>query len=142
MAGVRAGLRRAGGGSAQPDFDALLTALEQRQRGPDRLAVKEGDRILFVPVQEIDWCEAADNYVRIHLQGRRHLVRETMRDIERTLGGSRFVRIHRSVLVNLSRIRELRPLTHGEYEVVLQNGTKLTLSRTYRDSALARIVSR
>jgi two-component system, LytTR family, response regulator len=96
----------------------------------DRLVVKSSGRIFFVRLDEIDWIDAAGNYVRLHVNGESHLFRETMNAIEKRLD-SRFVRIHRSHIVNADRIKELLP-NDGEHLVVLQNGTRLTLSRGYK----------
>ena len=99
----------------------------------DRLVVKSGGRVFFLRTEEIDWIEAAGNYVRLHMGEESHLFRETMNNIEARLDASRFVRIHRSRIVNTDRIKELQPAATGEYVVVLQNGTRLPLSRGYRD---------
>jgi two-component system LytT family response regulator len=98
-----------------------------------RLMVKSGDRFVFVRDEEIDWVEADGNYVRLHAGAAEHLLRETIRGLEARLDPERFMRIHRSTIVNLDRVREIHPLFHGEYRVVLADGTKLTLSRGYRD---------
>jgi two-component system, LytTR family, response regulator len=82
--------------------------------------------------QEIDWVEAADNYVEIHAGEHVHLMRETLTNLEQRLQPQHFLRVHRSRLVNADRIKELRPLLHGEYELVLHDGTRLTSSRHYR----------
>ena len=97
-----------------------------------RIAIKTDGRIVLVPVEDVDWIKAADNYVEIHVDRRIHLHRETLSSLERRLDSRRFVRISRSVIVNTSRIDELEPLFHGEYAVVLRDGTRLTLSRTHR----------
>jgi two-component system, LytTR family, response regulator len=87
-----------------------LVAELRRDRGyAERLLVKHDGRIRFVPVAKLEWVEAADNYVRLYTRGERHLLRETIRSLERRLDPSRFVRVHRSAMVNLSRIRELQP---------------------------------
>ena len=96
----------------------------------DRLVVKSSGRIFFVRLDEIDWIDAAGNYVRLHVNGETHLFRETMNAIEKRLD-SRFVRIHRSHIVNADRIKELLP-NDGEHTVVLQGGVRLTLSRGYK----------
>jgi two-component system LytT family response regulator len=83
-------------------------------------------------VDEIDWIEAAGNYVRLHIGAEEHLHRETMNGLEQKLDPSRFARIHRSTMVNLTRIKELQPWFRGDYVVVLRNGHQLTLSRSYR----------
>ena len=117
------------------DLGKRLLAMVQdlKPDGPqpsDRLVVKSGGRIFFVRLDEIDWIDAAGNYVRLHVNGDTHLFRETMNAIEKRLD-SRFVRIHRSHIVNADRIKELLP-SDGEHTVVLQNGARLTLSRGYK----------
>jgi len=99
----------------------------------ERLIVKSGGRVFFLRTDELDWIEAAGNYVRLHLGDESHLFRETMNRMETRLDSRRFVRIHRSRIVNTERIKELQPWFNGEYVVVLRNGTRLTLSRGYRD---------
>ena len=105
--------------------------------GPaDRIPVKADGRVVLVPADEVDWIEAADYCVRIHTGGRVHLLRESMRELEARLDPARFVRVHRSALVNVGRIRELEPLFQGEYAVVLQDGSRIRLSRARRDPLL------
>ena len=111
----------------------LLADLRTGAKKQDRLAVKTGGKILFLRMAEIEWIEAADNYVNLHLGSEAHLHRETMAALEEKLPADKFMRISRSTIVNLERIRELQPLFHGEYVVVLRNGKRLTLTRTYRD---------
>lgn len=105
----------------------------QRHRHLDRLMVKHDGRVFFVRVTDVDWFEAAGNYVRVHTGKVSHLIRETMQRIESQLDPSTFVRIHRAVIVNLDRIRELQPWFAGDYVVILQDGRQLKLSRTYRE---------
>ena len=102
-------------------------------RYADRLAVRQDGRIVFVRADDVDWIEAADYCVRLHSGGRVHLIREPLRELEARLDPARFVRIHRSALVNLARVRELEPHFHGEYVVVMQDGARLRLSRGRRD---------
>lgn len=104
--------------------------------------VRDGERVILVPLSELDWCEAADNYVRLHTKGKKHLIRDTMRNIEERLvatraPNARFARIHRSMIVNIARVREIKPAGGGEYVVVLADGTKLALSRGYRERVMA-----
>ncbi len=99
----------------------------------DRLVVKSGGRVYFLKADEIDWVEAAGNYVRLHVSKDSHLMRETMNGIEVRLDTRHFTRIHRSTIVNLERIKELQPWFHGDYVVLLRDGTRLTLSRGYRE---------
>jgi two-component system LytT family response regulator len=88
-------------------------------------------RVFFVRLAEIDWVEADANYVRLHTSGEVHAFRESMRNMESRLPPDVFLRIHRSAIVNIGRIRELQPWFHGEYIAILQDGTKLTVSRAY-----------
>ena len=108
---------------------------------PDRLVVKSGGRIFFVRTDEIDWVDAAGNYVRLHVKGDAYLFRETMTAMEARLDHTRFVRIHRSHIVNAERIKELQP-DNGDYTVILRIGAKLPLSRGYRDKLQERIAAR
>jgi len=105
----------------------------------DRLVVKSSGRIYFVKVDDIDWCEAAGNYIRIHVGAQSHFIRETMNRLEARLDGRLFVRIHRSTIVNIDRIQELRSSFNGEHIVQLRGGTRLTMSRGYRDGLQARL---
>lgn len=137
--------------SVNERLDAVLAALGVSAPQPsasslsdETFVVRDGERLIFVPLAELDWCEAADNYVRLHTKGKKHLIRETMRHIEERLTGagsssSKFVRIHRSIIVNLARVREIKPAGGGEYSVILADGTRLVLSRGYRDRVLARL---
>ena len=110
----------------------LLADLKPEAKNPDRIVVKSGGKMIFLKGNEIDWVEAADNYVELHVGPTVHLLRETLAALNARLPEEQFIRISRSLIVNIDRIRELQPLFHGEYAVILQNGTKLTLSRTYR----------
>ena len=113
-----------------------------RAAGPrylDRLLVKSGGKVTLLPVGEIEWIDAEGDYVRIHVGKNWHLLRETMKNLEAQLDATRFVRIHRSTIVNLERVKELQPFFRGEYVVVLHNGTTLKLSRGYRDNLEARL---
>jgi two-component system LytT family response regulator len=119
--------------------ERLLGLLENLQTKKDRLTrlvIKSAGRIVFLRVEEIDWVEAADNYVRVHAGKESHLIRETLQSLEKRLDAAKFLRIHRSFLVNLDRIRELQPVFHGDYAVKLADGTELTLSRNYREKLL------
>jgi two-component system LytT family response regulator len=119
----------------------LLDLLPEMRRPPDRdrLLVKSNGRIHFVRTEDIEWCEAAGNYVRLHVGRESHLMRETMAHIESGLDPNRFVRIHRGSIVNVDRIQELQSSANGEYTVVLRSGMRLTLSRGYRDTLQARL---
>lgn len=115
-------------------LDNLLAQLPGRAPvAPERIAIREPGRIVFINLHEIDWIGSADNYVEIHAGPQKHLLRETITAMEHRLAGDTFVRISRTTLVNRHRIRELQPLFNGQYAVLLRDGTKLTLSRTHRD---------
>jgi two-component system LytT family response regulator len=110
----------------------LLRQTQQPNRFSDRLVIKTGGRVLFVKTEEIDYVEAAGNYLVLHMGKEKHLIRETMQNLEARLDPERFLRTHRSTMVNIERIKELQPWFGGEYQVLLRDGRKLTLSRTYR----------
>ena len=112
---------------------AIRRRLTRRRRRSNRIVVRDRDRVLFIDVGDIDWIGADGDYVRIHAGGKSHLVRDTMAAMEQRLDPSAFVRIHRSTIVNVSRINELRPYSSREYAVILRDGTRLRLSRRYRD---------
>ena len=112
---------------------AVLAELKPPAKPLERLAVKTGGRVIFVKLAEIDYIEAAHNYVELHVDKQSHLLRETLNSIEARLPADRFVRISRSVIVNIERVKELQPLFYGEYSVTLHNGARVTLSRRYRD---------
>ncbi|KYF87010.1 LyTR family two component transcriptional regulator [Sorangium cellulosum] len=100
---------------------------------PRRLAIKDGCRVVFLSVEEIDWIEAADYYVQIHAGGKSYLHRETMNSVEGKLDPARFVRIHRSAIVNRDRIKELRTQGRRDTVVVLAGGAELKVARSHRE---------
>ncbi|MGH9347072.1 MAG: LytR/AlgR family response regulator transcription factor [Vicinamibacterales bacterium] len=120
-------------GAIQPGMRALVQEIRDRPRYLSRLAVRARGRILMVDVDAIDWIQAADNYVTVHAAGREYLIRDTLATLERQLDPRRFVRIHRSTITALDRITELAPSSHGDFEVQLRDGTRLTLSRSWRE---------
>ena len=103
-----------------------------------RFAVRERDRFILIKNTEVDWIESAGNYARLHARGASYLVRMTMSDLERKLDPRTFVRIHRTAIVNIDRIREIAPGSHGDFDVVLNNGHNLKLSRNYRERLLTK----
>ncbi len=115
-------------------LEHLLRNFKPEQKPLERIVLKSGGRVFFLRTEEIDWIEAHGNYLRLHANGEAHLLRETMAKITSKLDPEKFLRIHRSALVNIERIKELQPLFSGDYTVLLRNGTELTLSRTYRDN--------
>lgn len=102
-------------------------------RPADRISVKHNGRIVFVPVADIDWIGSADNYVELHVGSQTFLMRETMNGIAQRLPQERFVRVSRTAIVQIARVKQLEPLFHGEYSIELQSGAKVTLSRSHRD---------
>lgn len=118
-------------------------SLDNRRQPDDRLIIKSGGRVLFVPMDEIEWIEADANYVRLHVTGREsHLFRQPISKLAEQLDGLRFLRIHRSYIVNVSRIRALQPCNSGEFIVSLRDGKELPCSRTYRSALQALYRSR
>jgi len=107
------------------------------EQGPgrwlERFAVECMGRISIVPVDTVEWIEAQDYYVQIHAGGKEHLLRESLRNLETRLDPRRFARVHRSAIVNVGCVKQLRRRTHGEYALLLEDGTELKLSRTHRD---------
>ena len=129
---------RNGGGAMDPRLDALLAQLNKPQeRWLRRVAVKTRGRTRVVSIDDIDWIGAEGNYLSLHVGEEQHLIRETMNAFEQQLDPQSFVRIHRSTIVNLDRVRELTPLFNADQCVLLKDGTELTLSRSYHDRVKA-----
>ena len=124
---------------------ALIRAKQRISQGRgsprilERLAIKGTGGIEFIKVHEIDWIEAADYYACLHVGSRTHLLRRSMSELELELDATVFCRIHRSAIVNLDRVQALKPDEDGEYEVLLENLTRLPLSRRYRKTLQARL---
>jgi hypothetical protein len=118
---------------------SLLDGVSNRIHDTDSLAVPARDGLVKVPVGSIDWLQAEDNYVRLHADGRSHLLRTTLSALEKRLAASDFVRIHRSAVVSVSRIARLRRLASDSYAVVLTNGAQLRVSRAYRKRVVAAV---
>jgi len=117
-----------------------IAAYGNRQhRTVDRLMIKDDGQILFLPVHEIDWIEAADYYACLHVGARTHVLRRTLSELESDLDSSRFCRSHRSVIVNLERVRAVESKNDGEYELLLKSGARLRLSRRFRKNLEARL---
>jgi two-component system LytT family response regulator len=120
-------------GDEPPDARRLLEDAPDTNRPLTRFLVRSRGRMQLVPIREVDWIGAAGNYVELHVGDRSHLVRGTLQSLEGRLPAEAFVRIHRSTIVNLDRIRALHPWSHGDLQVVLADGTELRMSRRYRD---------
>jgi two-component system, LytTR family, response regulator len=108
---------------------------------PERLVVKSRGQLQFLRIEDIDWIEAADYYACLHVGGDTHLMRRTLSELERDLGDEKFIRIHRSIIVNLDRIQGLELQNEGEYEVVLTSKARLRLSRRFRKRLQDRLAS-
>jgi two-component system LytT family response regulator len=120
-------------GDRQPGLGGLVRQIQEARKYLTRLSVRERGRVVLVDVQTIEWIQAADNYVTVHAAGGEYLLRETLATLERQLDPERFVRIHRSTIVSLDRITELEPSSHGDFDVLLRDGKRLTLSRSWRE---------
>jgi two-component system LytT family response regulator len=128
---------------SEPQDDKLRALFEQfatSRRTPDRIAVRTSGRVVFVKIDDVDWIEASDNYVCLHCGKDTHVLRETMGQIESRLDPARFLRVHRSAIVNLDRIKELQPWFRGDYRVVLRDGTELTLTKSHREKLESRLL--
>jgi two-component system LytT family response regulator len=129
---ARAELERRTTGAVNEKVLRLLSEMQRSKKYVDKLIVRAGGRVLFLRADEIDWIEAAGNYVRLHAGKEEYLYRETMTKLEEQLNPERFARIHRSTIVNIERIKELQPWFRGDYVILLRDNSKLILSRTYR----------
>ncbi len=119
-------------GSESARVLSLLEELKTRTQPPARIALKAGGRICFLKLEEIDWIEAEGKYARLHFGQQSHLLREAMNHLEARLDPRQFVRIHRSTIVNIDRIKELQPWFNYDYRAVLHDGTHLMVSRSHR----------
>lgn len=117
----------------------LLESIKAQQQQLERILIKVDGRITFLNTHEIDWIEADDKYVHLHTSSGKRMVRQTLAAMEEQLDPQRFLRIHRSAIVNTDRIKELQPLFNGEHSLLLDNGAKLTLSRSYKDKLFERL---
>jgi two-component system LytT family response regulator len=136
VAHARAQIEKIRLGNLDERLSSLLADLQTGRRYLERLVVKSVGRVFFLRTAEIDWIEAAGNYLKLHVGRDSHMIRETMNSIESKLDPAVFLRIHRSTIVNIDRIKELHPMFSGDYSVILRNGTELALSRNYRDRFL------
>jgi len=114
-------------------LDRLAETRQSTQSADRRLVIKTGGRVVFLDMEEIDWVEAAANYVKVNAGRESYLLREAIGRISEKLDPGRFVRIHRSTIVNIGKIKELQPCNSGEYIAILTNGKELSCSRTYRN---------
>lgn len=126
-------LRRQQQSEIGQQVQALLDELKAKSKYLEHLVIRTTGRILHLKSSEVDWIEAEGNYVRLHVGKDSHLLRKTLTHLEPQLDPAQFRRIHRSTMVRLDQIRELRPCFHGEYQVILCDGTEVTMSRSYRE---------
>lgn len=129
---ARLRVRQARGSDVEARLHAFVQQLDARASRLDRIAVQVGARIRLLDTDDVDYFEADANYVRVHVGGKTHLVRSTLSALEEKLDPDRFRRVHRSLIVNVSRIVEVESLFAGEYLLFLRDGTRLTSGRTYR----------
>lgn len=115
----------------------LLQVIASPRKYLKRLAVRSAGKTVFVDVQDIDWIEAAENYVQLHTGRARHLLHVPLNTLEKSLDPDNFLRVHRSIIVNVKRIKELQPGPHGEYVITLQNDVRLQSGRSYNEKVKA-----
>jgi two-component system LytT family response regulator len=137
LARAKSRLEVRAGNDASRQILSLLETIASPHRSLKRLAVRSAGKTFFVDVEDIDWIEAAENYVQLHVGRAAHLLHVTMNALEESLQAETFLRIHRSIIVNVRRIKELQPAQHGEYVVTLQDGTRLQSGRAWNDKVKA-----
>jgi|SRR5215471_6191631 len=137
LARVKNRLHSHSGDNTSRQIIGLLQTIASPQRYLKRLAVRSAGKTVFVDVEDIDWMEAAENYVQLHTSRTRHLLHVPMNTLERSLDPETFLRIHRSIIVNVGRIKELQPGPHGEYLIILHNEVRLRSGRSYNEKLKA-----
>ena len=133
LAHAKATARERRQGAVTQRLAELLANVEQRGPQRTRFLVRTGGRVLFLRADAIDWIEAADYYVKLHVAGKVHMLRETLSALEGRLDPAMFFRVHRSAIVNLERVREVQPFSKREHVLILQDGTRLRLTRSRRE---------
>ncbi len=123
----------------QKQLESMLQYVSSKRQYLERLIVKDVKGIVIVYVSDVDWFEAYGDYIRIHEKGKKYLLRKTMNTLESGLNPENFARIHRSTIVQINRIKKLQPLNNGDYVIFLEDGTQLSLSRTYSKAFLEKI---
>ncbi len=136
MARVKARLRERGTQALEDRLRALLEERVQQEPRLRRFVVRGRSRTVFVDAAEVDWLEAADDYVELHCGQAVHIVRERLSDLEQRLDPQVFARVHRSTIVNVERVREMHPMFRGDALLVLRDGTRLRLSRSHRAAGI------
>lgn len=134
---AKAQLSQPAGDDLDSRFRAMLEDLKTGSKFLKRLTIKLTGRTILLPVDEIDWIETYGNYLKVHAGRESHLIRGTMQSLETKLDPEKFVRVHRSVIVNIEKVKEIYPRSNGDQDLVLQNGQQLMLSRNFRDRFFA-----
>jgi two-component system LytT family response regulator len=129
---ARATIERERDGKLSERLAAILEDVKPKAKPLERLAVRSAGRVLFLKTTDLDWIESAGNYLKLHVGKEHHLLRETMNALEVKLDPEQFIRIHRSIMVNITQIKELQPAFHGDHVVILASGKELPVSRNYR----------
>ena len=124
-------------GDVEEKLRRLLKEVRPEQKYLKRIAVRSARQTILVLTEEIDWINSAGHYLELHAGGEKHLIREQLSRLEAKLNPEKFVRIHRSIIVNLDSIKSLHPLFNGDHLVVLKNGQKINSSRTYHEKLIA-----
>jgi two-component system LytT family response regulator len=138
---AKAQIRRRRAGEIDLRLRALLESVNAAPKYIKRLVIRSTGRVVFLQADEIDWIESAGNYVAVHVGRQTHLLRESLSQLESRLAPERFVRIHRSTIVNIERIKELQHLTNGDQRAILGDGKQLTVSRGYREKLMEALES-
>lgn len=125
-------LRGSAGHALDRRLEGLMQEIRERRKHLERIVVQRGERLQVLRAEEVAWFEAAGNYVKLHVGKESFLVRATLSSFEDRLDPERFLRVHRSIIVQKARIRELEPLLQGDYVLILEDGTRLTTGRSYR----------
>jgi two-component system, LytTR family, response regulator len=111
----------------------LLETIRQHEKNKDKIMIKQDGKIFFLDTSDISHIESAGNYIKIITVNSQYMIRETMKNIEEKLSGDTFFRIHRSTIVNISNVKVIEPWFHGDYQITMNNGTQLSMSRNYKD---------
>ena len=120
-------------GKSRGAINQLLQSVSETSQYSDRIAIKDGSSTTFVPVKDIDWVDAAGDYMCVHVNGQTHIMRTTMKELEAQLDPNIFQRVHRSTIVNLHRVEKVSSHINGEFHLTLSNGSSLKMSRSYKD---------
>jgi two-component system LytT family response regulator len=142
LARAKSRIHANGAADSSRQIMGLLETIASSQNYLKRLAVRSGGKTVFVDVEDLDWIQGAENYVELHAGGGTHLLHVTMNALEKSLHPEVFLRVHRSLIVNIGRIQDLQPGAHGEYLITLRDGTRLHSGRTYGDRLRSLLTNR